>query len=108
MPPPKNMEVEMINSLPSIAPGIDYDTIPGSVEALGAGDGGRERHKSSQHGRIGCLSKRCDMLARNNKYVCRRLRIDIAKRDCILRLGNLNRRNLTPRDLTKKTVFGHE
>src|SRR6476659_6928431 len=56
--------------------------------------------------RIG-LAKRSDVLRWDYEHMCRRLRIDVAKDDDVIRARNDRSRNFSAHDFAEKTILAH-
>jgi hypothetical protein len=104
--PAEDMKMEMKDRLAGIRTGVCQHTIAGFADAFPLGNLDGKLEELTGQGPIirAELVERLDMAARNHQDVGWRLRMEVAKRHGVRRLGNEFRSKLTPDNLAKDAI----
>lgn len=105
--PSEHVNVQVKYRLPGVGIGVDDRAISARGDALPAGQVSRYQDETAEQRRVGGVVERVDVRPRDDEEVYRRLRIDVTKRDAVVRLGDQRRRNLFPHDTAEEALIGH-
>lgn len=97
----------MLDRLPAVLIRIDHHPVTRLRKPLIAGNASGELHEPSELNRIVGIVERRDVALRNHQKVGWRLGIDVAKSECILRVGDDVGRYLAVRYAAEKTFVRH-
>ena len=97
------MHVE--NGLPRVGAAVYDGTVAAGDESFLARDRRGGEHQLAEHGRARGVVECCDVFARYDEYVRRRLGVDIAERDHVFILQHQRRRNFLSHDAAEQAAL---
>ena len=107
MPPTEDMDVQVRHGLPAILTGVDHSSKSTIGNPLLLRNRTSETKQRAEQGIVLGYGEGVDVLPGNHEHVERRLWIDVTERDCIVRLGDECRPDITTRDSAEQTFIRH-
>ena len=107
MPSAEDVDVQVRDGLPAILPCVDHSSKSAIGDPLLLSNLPGEAEQGAEQCIVVGYREGVDMLSGNHEDVERGLWIDVAECDCIVRLGDECRPDITTRDSAEQTFIRH-